>query len=68
MFNSESYINCKLILNVSPETENKIVTACISPVQYCIRGLKFEQTLGDSEGQESLVCSSPWGDKESDTT
>ena len=25
-----------------------------------------EQTLGDSEGQGSLVCYSPWGRKESD--
>ena len=30
-------------------------------------GQEFEQTLGDSEGQGSLVCSSPWGCKESDT-
>ena len=28
----------------------------------------FEQTLGDSQGQGSLVCCSPWGRKESDTT
>ena len=27
-----------------------------------------EQTLGDSEGQGSLACCSPWGCKESDTT
>ena len=27
-----------------------------------------EQTLGDSEGQGSLVCCSPWGRKESDIT
>ena len=27
-----------------------------------------EQTLGDSEGQGSLVCCSPWGHKESDMT
>ena len=27
-----------------------------------------EQTPGDSEGQGSLACCSPWGDKESDTT
>ena len=27
---------------------------------------EFEQTLGDSEGQGSLVCCSPWGLKESD--
>ena len=29
---------------------------------------EFEQTLGDSEGQGSLVCCSPWGRKELDTT
>ena len=29
---------------------------------------KFEQAHGDSEGQGSLVCFSPWGCKESDTT
>ena len=29
---------------------------------------EFEQTLGDGEGQGSLVCCSPWGCKESDTT
>ena len=28
----------------------------------------FEQTQGDSEGQGSLACCSPWGHKESDTT
>ena len=28
---------------------------------------EFEQTLGDREGQGSLVCCSPWGCKESDT-
>ena len=27
-----------------------------------------EQTPGDSEGQRRLVCCSPWGRKESDTT
>ena len=25
---------------------------------------EFEQTVGDSKGQESLACSSPWGRKE----
>ena len=28
----------------------------------------FEQAPGDSDGQESLACRSPWGCKESDTT
>ena len=27
-------------------------------------GHEFEQTLGDSEGQGSLGCCSPWGHKE----
>ena len=29
---------------------------------------EFEQTLGDSEGQASLECCSPWGHKELDMT
>ena len=33
-----------------------------------LNGQEFEQTLGDSEGQVSLVCYSAWGRKESDTT
>ena len=31
-------------------------------------GHGFEKTLGDSEGQGSLTCCSPWGYKELDTT
>ena len=31
-------------------------------------GHEFEQTLGDGEKQGSLMCCSPWGLKESDTT
>ena len=33
-----------------------------------LNGHEFDQTPGDSEGQESLVCCSPWGRKESDMT
>ena len=33
-----------------------------------INGREFEQTLGDSETQASLVWCSPWGGRESDTT
>ena len=32
-----------------------------------LNGHEFEQTLGDSKGQGSLACCSPWGSKESDT-
>ena len=30
-----------------------------------LNGHEFEQTPGDSEGQGSLACCSPWGCKES---
>ena len=29
-------------------------------------GHKFEQTLGDGDGQGSLACCGPWGRKDSD--
>ena len=31
-------------------------------------GHEFEQALGVGDGQGSLVCCSPWGSKELDTT
>ena len=33
-----------------------------------LNGHEFKQTLGDDEGQGNLVCCSPWGRKESDST
>ena len=33
-----------------------------------LSGHEFEQTLGDGEEQGTLMCCSPWGRKESDTT
>ena len=33
-----------------------------------LSGQRFEQALGDGEGQGSLVGCSPWSCKESDTT
>ena len=35
---------------------------------HWFNGHEFEQTQGDSEGQGSLACCSPWDCKESDTT
>ena len=43
--------------------ENETVTE-----HHQLNGHEFEQTLGDSEGQQSLACCSPWGRKESDLT
>ena len=33
-----------------------------------LNGHKFEQTPGDGEGQGSLACYRPWGNKELDIT
>ena len=33
-----------------------------------ITDYEFEQALGESDGQGSLVCCSPWGRRDSDTT
>ena len=35
---------------------------------HWLNGHKFEQSLGDGEGQGSLVCYSTWGHKQSHTT
>ena len=44
-------------------TEDKVVGW-----HHQLNGHEFAQTLVDSEGQERLVCCSPWGHKELDTT
>ena len=44
-------------------TENEMVQW-----HHQFNGHEFEQTRGDSEGQGSLACCSPWGCKESETT
>ena len=42
-------------------TENKMIGW-----HHQLNGHKFEKTLGESEGQGSLACCSPWGHKELD--
>ena len=44
-------------------TENDMVR-----LYHKLSGLEIEQTPGDSEGQGSLACHSPWGHKDLDTT
>ena len=45
------------------ETKDKMVEW-----HHRLDGHEFEPTPGDSEGQGSLVCCSPWGHKQSNTT
>ena len=35
---------------------------------HCLNGHEFEQILQDGEGQGSLACCSPWGQKDLNTT
>ena len=44
-------------------TENEMVGW-----HHQLDGCEFEQAPGDSEGQGSLVCFSPWSHKESNVT
>ena len=44
-------------------TENEMVG-----LHHRLNGYDFGQTWGDSEGQGSLECCSPWGCKEMDMT
>ena len=48
--------------------EEKRVTDEMVRGHHQLNGHEFEQILGDSEGQGSLLCCSPWGYKESDMT
>jgi len=49
------------------ENSTKVPYVCLAPSgRLCAH--EFEETLGEGEGQESLVCCSPWGRTESDTT
>ena len=44
-------------------TENEVIGW-----HHQLNGREFEQTPGESEGQGSLVCCSPWGHKELDVS
>ena len=47
------------------QDEKKVTEDEMVEWHHWLNGHEFEQTLGDSEGQGSLVCCSPWGRKES---
>ena len=69
--------------DITLPTKVHIVKAMVSPMvmygceswtikkvgwHHQLNGHEFEQTLGDSEGWESLACCNSWGHKGSDTT
>ena len=50
------------------QKEKRVTADEIIGLNHQLDGHEFEQTPGDSEGQGSLVCYSPWGHKELDMT
>ena len=50
------------------QDEKRVTEDEMAGCHHWLNKHEFEQTLGDREGQGSLVCRSPWGHKESDTT
>ena len=58
-----------LIAGKDGQQEKKVVTEDeMVGWHHGLNGHEFEQTPGDSEGQGSLACCSPWDRKELDTT
>ena len=53
----------RLMLKLKGMTEDEMVGWHHRP-----HGYEFEQAPGDTEGQESLACCSPWGRTELDMT
>ena len=45
---------------------NIIIVSVLWHKYHWLYGHEFEQTPGDSEGEGSLACCSPWGRRESD--
>ena len=56
------------MLGKTGQEEKGVTKNEIGGWHHCFNGYVSEQTLGDSEGQGSLVCCSTWGHKKSDRT
>ena len=50
------------------ESRKMVLEEPILSQHHQLNGHEFEQVPGNSEGQGNMVCCSPWGHKELDTT
>ena len=57
-----------MLRNIEGRRRGEIVEDEMVGWHHQLSGHGFEQTLGDSRGQRSLACYSPWDHKESDMT
>ena len=58
----------KIIFPIWSQEEMRVTEDEMFEWNHLCNGLEFEQTPEDGEGQGRLMCCSPWGCKESDTT
>ena len=58
-----TFYTCYFIFNIKGMTEDEVVGW-----HHQLNRHEFEQAPGVGDRQESLVCCSPWGLKESETT
>ena len=67
--NSQVFPPTQVAFTLSPKAMEKGMTEDeMVGWHHQLSGPEFEQTPGDGEGQGSLVCYSPWVQKELDTT
>ena len=64
MRRTDSLEKTLMLGKVERQEEKGLTEAQMVRWHHQLNGREFEQTQVDSEGQESLVCCSPWGHKE----
>ena len=66
MRRTDSLEKTLMLGKVERQEEKGLTEAQMVRWHHQLNGREFEQTQVDSEGQESLVCCSPWDHKESE--
>ena len=65
---SETVVVCTVCCATSTLWQKGMTQDQVVGRHHQLNGHEFEQAPGESEGQESLACCSPWGCKEPNTT
>ena len=68
MWRANSFKKTLMLGKIKGKKEKGVAEDELVRWHHWLNGQEFEQTPGDSEGQGSLECCSPWGCKESDMT
>ena len=68
MWRADSFEKTLMLVKIEGWREEGMTENEMVGWHHWLNGHEFEQAPGDSEGQGSLACCSPWGCKDSDTT